>query len=475
MNNLIQQIAPTFLAGCKQLHSVLSPVVMLAMFAGLLILCVQAMQEKHLARFWPYFMRMAIAVILLGSLATWGDLVQSSVTDVLSQTAFGSGPLPVAQAYEQALAAKFGTNSVATTGQTIQSNGGVPIAEGDTSGGYAQPGSSTKITDYAFANDLTPDSNSSNGIGNHGNQLTAFTGTGTSSAALTASAAQLYNVQIGQQFMVQAANGSTYSLTYDDTVPSTYNGVSTGDVIDIYDPNGLLGGNNFSSTATSVTDGTMTTPVSNGQINMPTFSMNPATWASTLAWIFCYFLSLIALALMAIMTIVQNVAYMLMVAASPIFIAFLCIPALAHISTRFFLSLFAICLWPVGWVLADLVTKLILTAVVASTNTGNVLANAVGSGFGFGGWILLALWVIISSVLAPLVVSKAIVGGGTGIAQVLMGAGGAASFLAFRGAPGVASAVMGGGSISAQSNAMMNPPPPRLARRPISSRAEQES
>jgi hypothetical protein len=473
MNNLIQQIAPTFMAGCKQLHSVLSPVVMLAMFAGLLILCVQAMQEKHLARFWPYFMRMAIAVILLGSLATWGDLVQSSVTDVLSQTAFGSGPLPVAQAYEQALAAKFGTNSVATTGQTIPSNGGVPIAEGDTSGGFAQSGSNTMITDYGYEQPGQPnyDSNSAAGIGNHGNTLTPYTGgSAYASAALTATAAQQYGVQLGQQFTVTAANGQVYNLQYDDTAPESDSR------IDIYNPSASLGGNDFSSTATSVTDGTMTTPsINNGQINMPTFSMNPATWAATIAWIFCFLLSVIALALMAIMTIFQNIAYMLMIAVSPIMISFLLLPALSHVATRFFTTLFAICLWPIGWVLADLVTKLILTAVVGATNTGNPLVNAVGSGFGFAGWILLAIWVIVSSVLAPLLVSKAIVSGGTGVGSVLMGALGATSFMAFRGAPGAASAVMGGGgSISAQSDARMNSAP-RFARRPMSSRGEQDS
>jgi hypothetical protein len=198
---------------------------------------------------------------------------------------------------------------------------------------------------------------------------------------------------------------------------------------------------------------------------MPTFSMNPATWASTIGWIFCYLLSLIALALMVIMTVIQNIAYLLMVAVSPIMIGFLCLPALAHISTRFFTSLLAICLWPIGWVMADLVTKLILTAVIASSSSGNALTNAVGMGYSFGGWVLLALWVIVSSILAPLAVSRAIVGGGTGIGQVLMGAAGAASFMAFRGAPGVASAVMSGGSVSAQSNALNNLPAPRYARR----------
>jgi hypothetical protein len=470
MNNLIQRIAPAFLAGCKQLNSVLSPVVMLAMFAGLVVIVFQAQQEKHTGRFWPYFVRMGIAVILLGSLATWGDLVQSSVTDVMSQTAFGGGPIPVAQSYEAALAAKFGTNSVATTGQTIQAQP-MPLTEGDTSGGFAQAGNGAKITAYGYIGDDNGDSNSLNGVGNHDNQLTAYSGgAAPASAALTASAAQQYGVQLGQSFTVTGANGQTYSLVYADIAPES------DPRIDIYDPNQLLNAgndNNFESNATSVTDGTMTTPVANGQINMPTFSMNPSTWGATIAWIFCYLLSLVALALMAIMTVLQNVGYVLMVAASPIFIGFLCIPALAHISTRFFLGLLSIALWPVGWIMSDLVTKLILSAVVGMSSSSNPLVNAIGFGYSFGGWVLLALWVIISSILAPVIVSKAIIGGGIGIAQVLIGGGATSVMMASRSAS-LTTSVMGG-AVSAQSQARMAPPAPRFARRPMSSRAEQES
>ena len=106
----------------------------------------------------------------------------------------------------------------------------------------------TKITAYGYPGDTSPDSNSSNGIGNHDNQLSPFTGNGVSDAALTASAAQEYGVSIGQTFTVTGSNGQTYTLRYEDTAPESDSR------IDIYDPNQLLTGgndNNFSTAATS--------------------------------------------------------------------------------------------------------------------------------------------------------------------------------------------------------------------------------
>jgi len=127
------------------------------------------------------------------------------------------------------------------------------------SAGVAQ--AQTKITAYGYPGDLTHDSNSSNGIGNHDNQLTPFQGAGgVSDAALTATAAREYGVSIGQTFTVTGANGSTYTLRYEDTAPESDSR------IDIYDSNQLLTGgndNNFSTNATSFNDGQVVNSGSN--------------------------------------------------------------------------------------------------------------------------------------------------------------------------------------------------------------------
>jgi len=121
----------------------------------------------------------------------------------------------------------------------------------------------TKITAYGYPGDLTPDSASSAGIGNHDNVLSPYQGgTGVSDAALTALAAQQYGVGLGQTFTATAANGVTYTLRYEDTAPQSDSR------IDIFDPNQLLtagNDNNFSTGAVAVNSN----PVSTGD---PTLS-----------------------------------------------------------------------------------------------------------------------------------------------------------------------------------------------------------
>src|SRR5271157_3535504 len=123
-----------------------------------------------------------------------------------------------------------------------------------------------KITAYGFGNDLTGDSLSAAGIGNHNNQLVpfgsaAFTSAALTpeaaftSAALTPEAAFQYGVSLSQQFSVRAANGQTYNLVYADTVPTGGPGQQPAGslVIDIYDPNSLVtGGGNDNNFETSV-------------------------------------------------------------------------------------------------------------------------------------------------------------------------------------------------------------------------------
>ena len=73
------------------------------------------------------------------------------------------------------------------------------------------------------------------------------------SAGLSADMAAKYNVTPGQNFQV-TQNGVTYNLIYMDTGADWESGR-----IDIYDPQGILGGNNFGAPITSFTDGTMAT------------------------------------------------------------------------------------------------------------------------------------------------------------------------------------------------------------------------
>ena len=92
------------------------------------------------------------------------------------------------------------------------------------------------LTSYGYAGDLTPDTNSSNGIGNKGNLLTS------GSVALSPDVISRLNPQPGAAVYV----GGTLVGYYDDSTAASYKGVPLTNRVDTYDPTGSLGGNNFS-------------------------------------------------------------------------------------------------------------------------------------------------------------------------------------------------------------------------------------
>jgi hypothetical protein len=305
------------------------------------------------------------------------------------------------------------------------------------------------------------------------------------SAALTASAAQQYNIQPGQSFSI-TAGGVNYNLVYADVVPATYNGVSTGSRIYIYDPNGTLGKNNFEQSVTSINGG----PVVMGQSGVASMLPNPGgsigdqvLWAITLA------LSWAASAVMWLMQIAQQILYEIEIAISPVFVACLMVPALTHLAKRYFMLLIGICLWPLAWAICDLVTKFLIDlAVNPSNNVGLGIASAVGT---LGGplaglayLIVIAIWVIGSTVLAPVFIGVLLaIGGGTATAAIFGATLGAAvtrsvqtALATAGGVGGVASVIGGIGSngsapISAQSASRMSAYQ-NYASRPIASKEE---
>jgi type IV secretion system protein TrbL len=136
---------------------------------------------------------------------------------------------------------------------------------------FAVTASAQTLTHYGSPQDVTGDSNSLAGIGNHDNSLVPL-----KSAALSASVAQQYGIKIGDSFTVQAG-GTTYNLTYDDTVPAAFTDPKTGQLvqegprIDVFDPNNVLGGpNSFSAPVSSVNDGAAVTSPEGVTTTIPT-------------------------------------------------------------------------------------------------------------------------------------------------------------------------------------------------------------
>ena len=121
---------------------------------------------------------------------------------------------------------------------------------------FAVTASAQTLTHYGSRQDALGDTNSRNAIGNHDNTLTPL-----KSAALSDSVAQQYGIKVGDAFTF-TAGGTTYNVTYDDTVPASFTDPKTGQLvqegprIDIYDPNNVLGSaNGFSAPVTGINNG----------------------------------------------------------------------------------------------------------------------------------------------------------------------------------------------------------------------------
>jgi hypothetical protein len=459
----VLQLMPGFVSGANQLHNILVGATLVLAFAGLVVLVNQAFREQSLSSIWPTLARLIVVVVLTGSLIGWGNLLSGAVNDVISQMGISQLNGGVFTDYRNAVAQKFGSNSAAgAQGAPPSSNQVSAPVEGDTSGGFSPQVTGVKITHYGYPNDPTPDSKSAQGIGAFNFDSTPGSLKPLYSAALSPDVAQQYNVVPGQEFTVGLANGSSMTLQYADSTASNLTGR-----VDIYDPSGTLSTDGMA--ITSINDGAITgnQAGSGGWISKITDSLTIG-----LLWPLVHLLSLIALGCMWLMVAVQQIFYIVEIAVSPIFIGFLMIPRLVGTATRFFCSLVAISLWPIGWAVSDLLTKALIDMSVNPTN--NLGETAFGSAATFlGMWVVLAIWVIGSSLMAPLLISVALMGGTSGLLTVFgatvgataikaAGSGRQAAVLAASAAGTPISAVAASG-MSAYRN---------FARRPMSNGAE---
>ncbi|MES2409509.1 MAG: pilin [Patescibacteria group bacterium] len=92
------------------------------------------------------------------------------------------------------------------------------------------------LTAYGYKGDLTPDTNSSQARGNHNNLLT------TGSVALSPDVISRLQPAYGAAVYV----GDTKIGYYDDSTAGNYKGKQLTNRVDIFDPSGSLGGNDFS-------------------------------------------------------------------------------------------------------------------------------------------------------------------------------------------------------------------------------------
>jgi hypothetical protein len=483
VNGNFFDLLPSFMSGVQTLRSELIGVAFVFSFAGLTVHTVHALIGRNVEIVFPALVRLTIVSLLIIFLESWSDTLVIGVEGLKADLG-ATGGFSIFEDYQAAIARKMGSATAAANfGQAQRTPSGQPGAVPSPLPDPTVKTSGVTLTHYAYPGDDggTPggkiDSNSAQGIGAFpfssapGSLIPGY------SAALTASAAAAYNIQPGQSFSVTTSGGQTYNLLYADVAPESDQRV------DIYDPNGqLAGGNDFSQSITSINGG----PIVEGQTGPGSFLPNlGGSIQDQILWAFTLALSWIASAIMWLMTIAQKLLYLVEIAISPVFIGFLMIPALTYLARRFFLGLVAIILWPLAWGICNLVSKaLIDIAVNPSNNAGLGIAGAAalvsGPLAGLAYLIVVAVWVIGSTLLAPVFVSILLAtAGGTATAAIFGGTLGAALSQSVRTTSAVAGGPAGAVSfvagIGSNIGSRMNGAPQNFARRPINSSEPKES
>ncbi|MGA7127592.1 MAG: hypothetical protein WBZ19_14875, partial [Chthoniobacterales bacterium] len=338
----------------------------------------------------------------------WAGYVTGGVNDINNQ--LGVNPGNVLMSYEQALATKFGgiidSSGSAATAPPPGSN----IASGGSTGGGVE------ITHYGYSGDPNGDSNSRNGIGNHSNQLVSGV-----SLAFSPDLIREYHLQVGQTVTVTMANGQVLTGRFDDTTADWLTGR-----VDIYDPNNTV---TFSGEAVTQIDGAPAaagydTGVARSPLTLfTTAAMGLDGLPAFLLGFFVMVLCVIGMFLMWVLSLLQQLLGSVAIAVSPVFFGLLLVRGLDGIASRFLTGFVAICLWPLGWGIASLITNLLLDfALNTANNLGLGAVNYLSGGVLW--WIGLGAWTIGSTLAAPWMISRQIAAGQPGIAALLGEAGG---------------------------------------------------
>src|ERR1700694_1559270 len=96
-------------------------------------------------------------------------------------------------------------------------------------------------------------------------------------------------------------------------------------------------------------------------------------------------------------------------APSPIFIGFLAFPAVQDIGRRYLLHLAGVMMWPLGWGLAGLITEGMIDFMTdRSFLSAPIGGNDLYSLQNLMGLAFLGIWIIFSTIAAPVFIQRAI-------------------------------------------------------------------
>jgi len=351
----VTTLLPSFANAVQKLHNLLLPVCLVLAFAGLIYKITSLWRERSLTSLFPYLVKMLIAFVLLGLMASWGYELGDMVTDLDNQ--LGLNQSNVLNDYTQAVATKFGVNvngtGTAATNQNPQDQQGNPLS----------------------------------GFLNWAGKVASNTG-------------KLF------QTVAMGADGL----------------------------------------------------------------------AAAFMGVFVLICSMLGMLAMWLMSLLQQILVLVCIGISPIFLGCLLIPPLGQLAARFFTNYVALALWPLGWGIANLVTKALIDLAVNPSNNGGLGAfNFLGGGYVW--WLGLGLWALFSSIAAPWLVTKALSAGENPMVALFGGSMGATVMVTQSGmslASMAAAPATGGGSVAGGSIAASTLGPMRsYASRPTGNGASQ--
>ena len=138
---------------------------------------------------------------------------------------------------------------------------------------------------------------------------------------------------------------------------------------------------------------------------------------SAILWLIGWLASLLMFWGYIIQSVILNLGY----ALSPLLIGFMAIPALKHTGNRYLTNLVGVLLWPLGWAVAALVTQGILDFMTDPsfqyfdpTSTLPDLQKTIGVA-------AVGVWIIFSTIAAPIVIQKVIATGALAGGDLLSG------------------------------------------------------
>ncbi len=137
-----------------------------------------------------------------------------------------------------------------------------------------------------------------------------------------------------------------------------------------------------------------------------------ATIFESLISAFLWLLGWVASAIVFYAYILQKIILYMGYALAPIFVGFFAFASLYDIGKRYFLNLVGVMLWPLGWGVAGLITQGLIDFMTDQSflHTGGLQGISGYTLQNFIGAALLGVWLIFSTIAAPVIIGKSLTG-----------------------------------------------------------------